>query len=841
MASNQVKNNTLSDKQEISRSPFPAGIHPHSPDEIPDGDMPVVLASENVKTVVESSYEANGYFDRDAQIEKKRQELIRRVDQELSRLNEQDRPDPALKKSIPSSPKSSEEYLLQARAHKEITDKGIDIQKDSTVDSLLVRLQQGAKAWLGNALTRFYIQAAIERANMPKEEWAYREITSLGVAISPDEPVESILKQINEKGNPWKDDGTTMRYIQEALDFKKNSKEDGKAVQEKEKDEKRAIKFLAPELWPDDGRSLYLGQHAMEQYGVKAGERIWIKTDDRVVWASVADAAVRDDGSTEDFNSPYMRMSEHLITGDGQDETGKYRGLGFPKGAAFIPHVVERAEHMGEKELRLEPPDAKEKDSVKLQKLRTVQTEIDANGTTALFLKESEQKLLGVSPGDTISIRFGKLRIGDVRVAEESEDNKDGRLHWKFRTSQENKEKLDALVGFPLRSKFDKRAKELTLGIGVVYTISKNLPENGHELFEALTELGNEYGVFTCVIPNVEGLTYYSAQNGFVEGYVYKNGVYEKRTIPLPDVLYNREGKVNNSFKDAFEHTLIPKRFARVARNKLRFAEAMVESGLERYHPMTKKLFFYKPEELEDMLKAENEIVLKPQEGASGKGILFVRKDNNGKYFIKTAGSKQQTQLDTVQEVLEELEKIRIAEKENLGEFIPYIMQKKVDMIDYYYKDPRTGVDLIGKPEPRVWVYRMPNGDVNVGGIVARIFNNASEIPHMEDIKVVAQQAYGDRWQEKVAAICKLSIGVFRAVEKKGNMTRGKDDLCELTVDLALASEDEPMVLEANDNGENRQNFVFRRWGQDQDIVLKDGRYNTVAAPIQNALRLTNM
>ncbi|MBP2241053.1 glutathione synthase/RimK-type ligase-like ATP-grasp enzyme [Cytobacillus eiseniae] len=186
--------------------------------------------------------------------------------------------------------------------------------------------------------------------------------------------------------------------------------------------------------------------------------------------------------------------------------------------------------------------------------------------------------------------------------------------------------------------------QEHSLHIGPIIGLLTNvsMTENGpnfhsiHSFCEELHELITEIG----------GLFYVFQLNDFsdrkIEGYYLKDEQWEKRTVPYPDVIYNRihsrKFEASPAFQ-SFKTTLLSKRIAMFNDQFLSkdYVHDLLfkEDYMHPYLPETKMLT---AQTLDAMLKKYNSVFIKPINGSQGRNIMKLSKVEERVHVIRSTG-----------------------------------------------------------------------------------------------------------------------------------------------------------------------------------------------------------
>ncbi len=597
-----------------------------------------------------------------------------------------------------------------------------------------------------------------------------------------------------------------------------------------------AQRYITIEPKGSGDNNVYLDGDTRARLGVHPEETMQIRLGGQILDVQVREARRRDDGTIDGpSNSPYMRVSRNIL-----------ESFGLPKDTAILPQYDAQ-----NRAIRLQTLETENPLVVKFVAPRRLAPESRLTARDTIGLSVQEQQTLGVGAGDEITIRFGRNHK-KVRVAQLPQTATE-QAQWSV--SNNVSQELGIPSEISLRSRFDKTAKQLVLGPSIAFFSpvtdeggNINIGNNGY--FRQLARQAEEHGAFACVVDehqNPETLA-----RGYVDVYVIDPSQsgdkrpYKKVQIPIPDIIYDKHigmSAEKTTLVRKFEHRIIPPKEQAIAVDKLAFAQLLQEKGLGEFHPET--MSFGESElETRRFLQKHGEIIVKPRKGMGGKSI-FLLSQREGKYALSTPQKNHVfAEADNLQELLQRANELPLVQE--YGGLQEFLAQEKVEAAEYRYKDPLMKDDITGKPEPRIITQRGIDGNIRVGGIVTRVANNRGG-PHMQDTQLALASMFPEEKAQRVLAdIRKLSSAVHRAVEEAmGGVESG-----ELTIDMIISTSGKPIILEVNSKGSNfplfrhvtdQQGNPLNPKSRTQQGVLRDGRYNLVAGPIEYALYKTGM
>jgi hypothetical protein len=175
-----------------------------------------------------------------------------------------------------------------------------------------------------------------------------------------------------------------------------------------------------------------------------------------------------------------------------------------------------------------------------------------------------------------------------------------------------------------------------TIGI-MISPAQIELPFTGQSFFAHLCELGTKWGILVFVFSPI----HVDDKSVTVQGYKYQSSVWIKGTFPLPDLIYDRA--FFNSYHQYKQHlsavsTLqrlkkIPY-LGRALKGKWCVHNVLLKHPMLTTHiPHTK--LFRQPSQLFRWLKEHSCVVLKPESGSQGRGVLIITKSEACSYSLR--------------------------------------------------------------------------------------------------------------------------------------------------------------------------------------------------------------
>jgi glutathione synthase/RimK-type ligase-like ATP-grasp enzyme len=162
-------------------------------------------------------------------------------------------------------------------------------------------------------------------------------------------------------------------------------------------------------------------------------------------------------------------------------------------------------------------------------------------------------------------------------------------------------------------------------------------PFRGQSFFAHLCELGSKWGILVFVFSPI----HVDDSSATVQGYKHQASGWVKETFPLPDLIYDR------AFFSSYPHYL-QHQSAVSALQKLKKTPylghglkgkwevhnvLLKHQKLAPHIPQTK--LFRQPSHLIRWLKQYSSVVLKPEAGSQGRGVLIISKSNAASYSLR--------------------------------------------------------------------------------------------------------------------------------------------------------------------------------------------------------------
>lgn len=289
-----------------------------------------------------------------------------------------------------------------------------------------------------------------------------------------------------------------------------------------------------------------------------------------------------------------------------------------------------------------------------------------------------------------------------------------------------------------------------------------------------------------------------SHEDDQLTGHRFIQNQWEKRTMPLPDVIYNRlsSRKFENSddakelFK-LFQNDDIPVFNARFL-NKWEVHRMLADDPvLVPYLPET--ILYKKASDLDTMLQSHSVIFAKPATGSLGRGIVRIMHEN-GQYIVHF--SNKGSEDNGLYNLLPLLRTVVPILKRQ-----PYILQRGIDTLTYN-EQPTDFRILCNKDGTGKW---------NVTSIVARcsaserFVSNVAMGGSLHHPKHVLSSSFTIReTNELMNLLTELSLQCAATIDQQCSGTYG-----ELGIDLAVDVNGKPWILEVNTKPSKNDDSTF--------------------------------
>lgn len=319
------------------------------------------------------------------------------------------------------------------------------------------------------------------------------------------------------------------------------------------------------------------------------------------------------------------------------------------------------------------------------------------------------------------------------------------------------------------------------------------------EKFEIYSDAAKSIGAFAYIF-RIKDLDLNKKQvNGWVVEYDDNSKAYlTRKTLPLPDVIYNRSivspfSSINQKLKllEKLNNTIIMNRYTRI--NKLKVAKILSQNKkTKKYIPKTYK--FRDIEDIEKMLEKFQSVYLKPVNGSFGLRVIKIIKDDNLGYIAFYNKDKE------IIKVTGDLESIMLKLKNIMGKRT-YIIQQGILLSDYHGRtfDMRF---IMQKNSKGSWDISWSRSRVAPqNNAVTNVAAGGTSISTLKVIREASKDKM-DVLMEKIKEAC---IDICNVLDKKLK-------LCDLGFDVGLDKDLNVYLIEVNFRELCRQSNIPGEW-----------------------------
>lgn len=318
------------------------------------------------------------------------------------------------------------------------------------------------------------------------------------------------------------------------------------------------------------------------------------------------------------------------------------------------------------------------------------------------------------------------------------------------------------------------------VGIIVSYFVYNGIQKGktGYENLSFYEEAGELFGFIPCFF-RLSDIVYGEDQ---VIAYVKdENNRYLKQSVPIPKVIHNRGYTVSKRNKINFQW-LIEKGthiFNKVNRYRKLQVHKILKSNPElRSHiPKTRRAT---PKNILQMLETFNSIIIKPNYGSLGSGVMLLSKNNDDYTWIYQNNTTKTYETFTFKEKLP-TKLLRLLSKRT------YLVQQRIPLATYQ-----------GNPfDLRVSVQKNETGNWQVTGIVGKVASKGLHVTNVArggkvyPLEVLLEGKSVNK-DEVIQAIEEFSIKTAEQISSK------IDGLADLGLDIGITEEGFPMFIECN-------------------------------------------
>jgi glutathione synthase/RimK-type ligase-like ATP-grasp enzyme len=415
----------------------------------------------------------------------------------------------------------------------------------------------------------------------------------------------------------------------------------------------------------------------------------------------------------------------------------------------------------------------------------------------SIVLSESIVKRWKIPTNQTLTLRFGSVKH-EVKVVQAAIKNT-------LRMNPAIAAMLGLHHGVKLCIHYKAESNTLSLGPLVGVMVSRLYPGSTDRPFgtvtafcKEMTEACQNFGALVIFFTPDE-MHASSSSSSRITGHAYVNGSWINKSFPIPNIIYNRltsrkyENQVNvqNFMKD------VKSRYQTVIFNEKYLDKTEVFDALKK----DASLHSYLPEShllknfqlLKSMANRHPVLFLKPITGSLGKGIIRVRKEEDGSYtchFTNLNGVRKQS-FSSIASVFSAL-------------------SGKLKSQRYQIQQGLNLVTVDGRPiDFRALVHKNALGMWEITSIVARIAGNEHFVSNLarggslSTVKeAVAKSSLSSEWRALVQAkLRKAALNIATGIE-----TQIQSHFGELGIDLAVDNQGKVWLLEVNSKPSKDEN-----------------------------------
>lgn len=301
----------------------------------------------------------------------------------------------------------------------------------------------------------------------------------------------------------------------------------------------------------------------------------------------------------------------------------------------------------------------------------------------------------------------------------------------------------------------------------------------GHEALLAYVAAAKPYNVTPCFVrlsdlrPGAKKTT----------GYVWRNSRFVKTTVPAPKVVHNRA-----IYKKKKQNRKIAQLAARGmyiynGRNrygKVRIHQLLMEDVPLRIHlPETMEAT---PINIRDMMSRHEELILKPNSGSIGQGVMMLKRREEGAWQLESGGGPKP-----------DVQPFKLAEP------LPRLLRERIYARRYLVQQRLPLATWDGRPfDIRVSVQRGADGEWQMTGMVGKVAAERSYLTNVAQGGVVmTMEQLLAKFPDLDPAEVRAGINRFalRVAERLG---RALPRMADLGLDVGMTEAGFPMFIECN-------------------------------------------
>lgn len=302
----------------------------------------------------------------------------------------------------------------------------------------------------------------------------------------------------------------------------------------------------------------------------------------------------------------------------------------------------------------------------------------------------------------------------------------------------------------------------------------------GHEALLNYVAAAAAHGVVPCFV-RLKDLRPGAART---KGYVWQGDRFVKKTIPQPAVVHNRA---------LFKKKRLNDKLSRLAKRGVWIYNGRNRYGKGRIHQLLMEdvtLRIHLPETMEatplsirDMMKRHDELILKPNSGSVGQGVMMLKRDEDGAWRLETAGKGAGP----------------VTEPVDLKQPLPKRLRERIYARRYLVQQRLPLATCEGRPfDIRVSVQRDRTGEWQITGMVGKV---AAQRSYVTNVARGGEVMAVERLLAKFPALDPDAVksGIRRfALRVAARLSRKLPRMADLGLDVGITEAGFPMFIECN-------------------------------------------
>ncbi|QRG68939.1 YheC/YheD family protein [Brevibacillus choshinensis] len=406
-----------------------------------------------------------------------------------------------------------------------------------------------------------------------------------------------------------------------------------------------------------------------------------------------------------------------------------------------------------------------------------------------LYLPQAHMRKWNLST-TTLTVQFGSKKV-QARVS--SSDRKGSTL---IRPSVA--QALHLPMGIPLLASYQANHQSLVFGpyVGIlVSTYNAQFPQSPFgpltSFFNESADICRKRGGIICAF-RLQDVNW---DAGIVRGLVRRGGVWRQKVLPLPQCIYNRLVSRQRERSEQMSNWVGRCKDANIPFFNEQFLNKWhVHSALENQEaaePYLPKMVCYQSqEELQTMLESHRMVYAKPANGSMGKGIIRLRRTEQGYQFARPGGlSKTFSSIAGLHQYLSRQTKNK-----------PYLLQQGLLLIGIQNR-PTDFRILVQKNRKGEWAVTSMVARLGQNRIVSNISRGGSMLPPLQALRLCGPWAGTTRPTPQTLGAVALKLSVLLEEALPGHYA-------EFGVDLGVDVRGHVWLLEVNSKPSKSANTV---------------------------------